>query len=545
MNPISVSGFSLRKKDSSAFSLLEGLIVIAVVGILSSVAVISTGGINESAKASKLESDVSSLNSAIKIYLANGGDFSGVTDPQTVIDKLKTRRSDSSAERFAGLRSSMLDKRLAVVMQSPTEATTSRTRAVWDAATSRFIVKKSGANGVSYFRLDDGMAAIDYGTETREASPIDLNPNDGWVWTYSDSNPLDSPSPTSITITDPGATTSSSGSGSTGTGSTGSGTGSSGTGGSSGSGGSGSGSGSGSGGSGSGGSADGGGSGGDPSPPLPSRLRRPNFNPGNAYHAASSFPLFVSISNPNSSAVSYIEYRVGSGSWQSYTGSPVKILPNQRLQAKAKTIDSANWRDSSTRSRTFRPLVENFEGNSDTYWYNPVGGTNLVHEITTPGDGSSSIVHGNTTIVVNGVEQRVGTANSLNFQPSNFSGVSVGNTFQIGTLSYYNGSTFNQSDASEVTLKMDITFDEPSMTATIDIPFSLVSSPNSDDPFASADSVIFTDQSFNLPTVNGVRYQLLLEFGNISNGGFGTGSTLSAFEGEQASVQVNARLRVR
>ncbi|MEM1296115.1 MAG: choice-of-anchor K domain-containing protein [Verrucomicrobiota bacterium] len=545
MNLISHSGFDFRKKDNQAFSLLEALLVVAIIGILSSIAVISTGGINESAKLSKLESDVSSINSAIKIYLINGGDLSGVSDPQSVIDKLKTRRTDSSAERFAGLRSSMVDKRLAVVMQSPGESTTTRARAIWNSTSSRFVVTNSGANGVSYFSLDDAMAAADYGTENREASPIDLNPNDGWVWTYSDSTPLDSPSPTSITITDPGAASSSSGSGSTGSGSSGSGTGSSGSGSGSGSGSSGSGSGSGSGGSGSGGTSDGGGSGGDPEPPLPSRLRRPNFTPGNTYHSASSFPLYVSISNPNSSAVSYLEYRVGSGSWQAYSGSPIEILPNQRLQAKAKTLDPTSWRDSSTRSRTFRPLVENFEGIADTYWYNPIGGPNLVYQITTPGNGSSSIVHGNTTIVVNGVEQRVGTENSLGFEPSNFGGVSVGQTFQMGMLSYYNGSTFNQSDASEVTLRLDLSFNEPAMTATIDIPFELVSSPNSDDPFASADSVVFADQTFNLPTVNGVRYELQLEFGTISNGGFGTSSTLSAFEGEQANVQVNARLRVR
>tara|TARA_R110002096_G_scaffold67332_11_gene163420 strand:- start:25982 stop:27628 length:1647 start_codon:yes stop_codon:yes gene_type:complete len=548
MNLISLSGFSFRKNNNNAFSLLEGLLVVAIIGILSSIAVVSTGGINESAKLSKLESDVSSLNSAIKIYLANGGDLTGVSDPQSIIDKLKTRRSDSSAERFAGLRSSMVDKRLAVVMQSSTEASTTRTRAIWDATTSRFVVKKSGASGVSYFRLDDALALGDYGTENREASPIDLNPNDGWVWTYSDSNPISGPAPTTITLANPGSSSSGS------SGSTGSGSGSSGSDGGSGNNG-GSNNGHGNNEDGVDVSNPGNGHGGpngsdDPSGDIddeisPQRLSRPNFNPGSAYHAASSFPLFISISNPNSSTVSYVEYRVDGGSWQSYNGSPVEIHPNQRLQAKAKTTDSVNWLDSSTRSRTFRPLVENFEGMANTYWHNPVGGPNLVHQITTPGDGSSSIVHGNTTIVVNGVEQRVGTANSLGFEPSNFGGVSLGQTFQMGMLTYYNGSTFNQSDASEVTLRLDLTFNEPAMTAAIDIPFSLVSSPNSDDPFASADSVIFTDQTFSLPTVNGVRYELQLEFGNISNGGFGTGSTLSAFEGEQAAVQVNARLRAR
>ena len=41
------------------------------------------------------------------------------------------------------------------------------------------------------------------------------------------------------------------------------------------------------------------------------------------------------------------------------------------------------------------------------------------------------------------------------------------------------------------------------------------------------------------------RYELQLEFGTISNGGFGTAGTLNAFESEQANVEINARLRAR
>lgn len=75
---------------TSAFTLVEILIVIAALGVLASVAVVSLTGVPDEARKAKLEQDVAIANNAIDAYLAAGGDAAQLTE-DNVVSALKQR----------------------------------------------------------------------------------------------------------------------------------------------------------------------------------------------------------------------------------------------------------------------------------------------------------------------------------------------------------------------------------------------------------------------------------------------------------------------
>ena len=113
---------SQSTKHQRAFTLLEILVVLATVAVVGSVAIAITSTTVERSNDQKLRSDVQSLNQAVQVYLANGGDLTAATDADEVLSQLKTRLSAEDAQRFAGLTSSMVDARLTPIYQSQEEA---------------------------------------------------------------------------------------------------------------------------------------------------------------------------------------------------------------------------------------------------------------------------------------------------------------------------------------------------------------------------------------------------------------------------------------
>lgn len=520
---------------------------IVIISVIAASAFVVAGNVTKGTQMTKLEVDVSEINTSIRLYLASGGSFTGVSTPQQVIDKLKTSRTAEAAARYAGLSSTMADARLKAVMQTANEAAEPTPRAIWNSSDQRFEISSSGGIGVKHFTLEDSLAAVDYGTETRDSSMVDVNPGDGWIWTFSDSQASTGTSPTNVPLPPstggPSATgTSSSGGGGTGSGGGSSGSGSSG---------------------GSSSSSGSGGSGGDDDDdadddddegdddddedynPPPQRLQMPQIYPTTDKHLESNFPLSITITDFNSPSVSELEYKIDSGSWTEYSGG-FEITANQRVHARAVSQDTDNYINSWTRSRTYRPLASNFTGDLSPSWTNVAGGQNLEYDITAGGSNQTSLTHGDTTIFIGGEEQEAGTANSLSFEAASF-GSTLGESFAMGELSFYNGSTFNQSDAESVTLTIELNLSEPiSMQQTINVPLSLISTPNSDDSYDSADSVNLGQQSFNLSqSIEGVNYRLSIEFGPAQDGGFGTGSSISAFEGAQVKAGIYGKFLSR
>lgn len=176
----------LRIVQRGAFSLLEVLITVALLGILAVVAFESSHRLRQGANQTKLDSDVAAINQSIKVYLANGGSFAGVTEPAAVLNKLKTRRGTEDGASFAGLRSDMIDHRIQPVAQTQSEAQSKAARAVWNSTAQRFEVAYQGSGGIARFELSEAEGRVDHGVETRTAGPIDLNRGNGWIWNYNE-----------------------------------------------------------------------------------------------------------------------------------------------------------------------------------------------------------------------------------------------------------------------------------------------------------------------------------------------------------------------
>ena len=155
----------------SAFSLVEILIVIAALGVLSSVAVVTLTGVPDEARKAKLEQDVAIVNNAIDAYLAAGGDPALLTEGNAV-SALQQRvvAAQGPAADILGPQGPFLDTRVI----------TKTTDFAWSALYTtdpqpRFYVAQSRAGVV----FDHGPAMAVGGAAERpdEARTV-------WVWDY-------------------------------------------------------------------------------------------------------------------------------------------------------------------------------------------------------------------------------------------------------------------------------------------------------------------------------------------------------------------------
>jgi hypothetical protein len=127
--------------------------------------------------------------------------------------------------------------------------------------------------------------------------------------------------------------------------------------------------------------------------------------------------------------------------------------------------------------------------------------------------------------------------NSLVFNGGAFSS-STGTPFELGTITYYNGTINGGSEANSVDLSVTLALTDPfGINQTFTYLLSLLNSPNVADPVASADLVTFPGA---LPTesfdVGGTLYTLALEFGSVSGGGFSSQTTFNVLENQSATA---------
>ncbi|MDB6137904.1 MAG: hypothetical protein JWO94_976, partial [Verrucomicrobiaceae bacterium] len=189
-------------------------------------------------------------------------------------------------------------------------------------------------------------------------------------------------------------------------------------------------------------------------------------------------------------------------------------------------------------------LVSDFAATETGSWTAPIGGTNLV-STTTPGDPTTSFAHGDTRLDLgNGQFIDAGVQNTLTFTKNDFTGVQPNTPFSLGTLVMLNGTTFNNSEATSVTLHLTLTFTNPPATKTVDIPLSLISTPNSNDRMASADIVQITSPSAGVAiSIDGVNYTLNLSWASLDPGaGVVQGNQFLVFEGATATAQLQGTL---
>ncbi len=168
-----------------AFTLIEVLLVVSVIAVLGGAAYQGAVQLRRQTENAKLENDVRTINRSIPLYIADGGRFDGTEDAEAVIAKLKTRRNADSAAVSQFLTGDLIDRRIALEMQSEEEAASDVPRARWNGEGFE-VIPGPGAAGIRRFYLDERLAAQTPATESRSDSlqAHDVRQGPGWVWDY-------------------------------------------------------------------------------------------------------------------------------------------------------------------------------------------------------------------------------------------------------------------------------------------------------------------------------------------------------------------------
>ncbi|MBP6601595.1 MAG: choice-of-anchor K domain-containing protein [Verrucomicrobiales bacterium] len=487
--------FQNKNRFLKGLSLVELFLTIGVIAILATITGLAVTHVGESARDRKLESDVSTLNAAIKLYISNGGSLATLTAPDHILKKLKSTRSKADKELHVGAPSGrMIDARVSTIAVADGD---DGLRATYNAAEIRFDIASSGA-GVRFI-LDNNLAEVASDVESRSHGAVNYAQSSTWVWDNAGaSNPNAPQGPNTFTTnptvadTTPGTVvTPPSG----------------------------------------GGEGEGGGGGSDdpPADPIPPQLPTPIFDKGWGAYPEDDFPLTVTITNVPSSADAEVIYQIGSGTWGVYT-APVSIPMNSSLRAQFIAKVPTAYLDSYQNYTYYYPVPDSLSGTVEANFHSPVGGPNLVYQITNDND---RFVHGDSVYILDGEPINTGDPNVLEFTSQSFSDIPPGTKFKLGDFYYHNGNSYYDSHATGVMLQIIIDLPERGQTLTIDLNLDLINTPNDpDDANASADYVQITNLSQNIPLqINGVNYRIQLEFGATDSFGFSNQSQFHVYEG--------------
>lgn len=272
-------------------TLVEMLLVVAVLSSVAAGAYIAIQSTSRNTKGAQLRADVTSINRAITIYRTNGGSLQGVTSPQAVLAKLRTRAVNAS--EVAGINGSKLDYRHRAV------AGTGDIVAYWDASGQVFKLAApeevpAGTETIAAFKLD-GSASPDTETEDRTAM-LKLAQEEKWVWDYNDNSQRRAVPHTVPMATDVGISV--------------------------------------------------------PNDPDPDKLYAPLFSVDPGTYSLSHYPLSLTITDPNLPGTSVLLAGRGSSTWERVTG-PLSVLPGEQILALAQTTDATAYLDSDATSGTF------------------------------------------------------------------------------------------------------------------------------------------------------------------------------------------------
>lgn len=503
--------------------MLELLIMIAILGVIVTVGISHISGSNSATRTAKLESDIATLNQMVALYAADGGTVAGLTSPQAVLDKMKRIRPQAEWQRHTGAVSGRLvDVRLRARMTSSPDSENSP-RVFWNRSKQRFEISTGGGSAVSEFYLDETLAGADFGTETRTKSAMAFNSGTkGWVWGASTSdptanylNPQSVGTPSGAAGFNPDETAPSSSEPDPDSGGGG-------------------------GGSGGGGSGGGGGS----TPPTLIQLPKPVITPSGGTFAFASFPNSATISaNGALPAVSKLMYRIDSGAWTEDTGASIPLTPTMNLQARNETTSPASHSTSATNSQTYYRLASGFSGAGSGSWVNAVGGPNLT-STTENSSNTSTFKHGNPKLDLgNGQFLDAGVENVLSFTKATFDTITPNTWFKFGDMIMLNGTTFYDSEATAVSLTVNLSMTQPALNFVTNIDLGIVSTDNTSDRNASADIVELINPTTDVRiTIDGIEYKLELSWANLDPGsGFVQGNKFYIYEGASATAELRAR----
>lgn len=171
-------------KVGSGFTLVEMLVVLAVIGVIGAAGMFVVGTRDGGAEV-KLRQDVANLNKAVKVYLASGGTIDAKWGAPQVVAALKRQAANSGEKRLVGLSGSLIDPRMGVELESEKEAASGRPKALWRPDKQRFVVVKDERPGVREFVLDNRYIPSEDGEDGRETSMLYAKKG-SWVWDYQD-----------------------------------------------------------------------------------------------------------------------------------------------------------------------------------------------------------------------------------------------------------------------------------------------------------------------------------------------------------------------
>lgn len=583
-------------KKERAFSLVESLIVVAVIGIVAALGGAIFSNVVTSARDQKLISDVDSLNRSVIAYIGAGGDLSSAKTPEEVLSALK--RSMSHASRVPTLSGSKIDERLTFTLQSPNEVSGKSWRAYWDGSTNRFVLGKSGNTpGIKGFVLDDSLTHDGAEDENAKSSML-YAAEDNWIWDYQEVPPTIPAGPSIIPLSevpDSTATPVPVGPGGGGSGSL-------------------------------------------------TPLSAPTFSIASGAFPIASFDLPLTIANPNPAGASALFYSIDFGNWKAYTG-PLSVSPGTVVAAQAIAINDL-YSDSTRVDQTYdfipdalippvispdRPelglftgrvinvtLIEQNAGSVSRMQYK-IGGDPwmdysgpfkldradypsgaLVQARAVP--LSEFYTSSTTTLRTLGVEEpavtggavgsfsnptgeefmvtNIGSSGSsdyfewgrdtwtneeawsfgdpslapvlssswLNYTSTAFNNVKAGNRFQIGTLDYFNGTIAGGSGAEKITFTANLDFKMNGVNAStsLDFDFELVNVLNAldpNDPWADADFVKLSNPiASEILTFRGIDFRFQLEFGETTSNGISLFDEFHVLEGRSSTTRLYGTL---
>ncbi len=328
-------------RNNRAFSIIEALLVLAVMAAIGGVVMIAVSKTTQVAQTTKLDQDVAVLNSAVRMFKANGGKIANSWKVAKVLDELKTKADIATGTRIAGLRGTMLDPRIEAIDETFEEAGSGEPKALWDSVNHRFYVSKAPVRGVKRFAMNTAKAET--GAESRARTVnLALSGGDGWVWNFTDN-----PSNTRNAPRSPDGSLAPNGNGS-GNGS------------------------------------------GNPLPPGGPLQLNPPVGTGGTYDLV-QFPITFSLENQNPSGSSVIMVSTDGVNWAEYSNAILAQAATTKIYSFADSIDDSQWIDSDIMTATIDfnkvPLQIGLAFDKSSYHYGDLGGAFIGGG--TPGSGAN------------------------------------------------------------------------------------------------------------------------------------------------------------
>ena len=284
--------------------------VVALVGTIVAFALPKVGGVKRGANEVKLLSDVAVMNSAVKVYLSNGGTLGPASTVDEVIQSVGRSVAADQAETFVGLTGAMLDKRLTPNWISDKSRASSQSRAIWNTTTKRFEITNESVAGIISFGIDHSISEANtqesMPEEAGRTSSMTYASEGNWVWDYIEAPTATPVGPSEIPVTEvipnttpPGVQT-------------------------------------------------------NPNPTgSPQRLAPPSFTKTPGAYPITDFQLELGLTNPNASGTSLIYFKRPGGTWAKFDDIDFLIDPGEQILAYAIPTDSTKYEASTITSGSF------------------------------------------------------------------------------------------------------------------------------------------------------------------------------------------------